>query len=465
MARKKPTPEVELLPPESPPANAKTKTVQAKHTVVYESPVVVPDEAPEEIDGQESDEFGFEPIQTARAKRKPKTMKDDVLEAMEAEGIGGSEGLTLNIDFHPDYYENGLYGVNAKRKFRGSLPCLPEFIASEQYLAYAQRFGPGAYWFTLRYTEPKKTGFKTKIIKSWLKEIDALPAQTSQIQNGQQFVSMPDPANPNVTIQMPAGQPQPIIDPLKQMRESLKMMKEMREAMGMIEPQQQQPVQPQLSPELQMASFMLQDADLKKKAIKSLFGANGDAGEKDFAELIITNVEPIGKMLEGLLDKVADRFFGGKQNGTAPMVQASHANNAANQGWPAQGQADQSEAVQISGQLPHGGDNQISNQDAAIAPEDALLAFVMDQCRRKVPPKIVARRIIEQADAINQAAPIQSIDGFLELFISLTIDEALAFVASYSDAGKEIAGLEHAKTWTEQLQAELKPAFENGGQV
>ena len=130
-------------------------------------------------------------------------------------------------------------------------------------------------------------------------------------------VSVPDPQNPGqVIVQMPAQAQQQYVDPLKQMRDSFKMMKEFREAMGIAEPQSQQPNPAPLTPEMQLASFALQDPDIKKKVVRGLFGSNGESGDKDITELIVTNIEPIGKMLEGILDKVADRFFGAKQDGT-----------------------------------------------------------------------------------------------------------------------------------------------------
>jgi len=237
--------------------------------------------------------------------------------------------------------------------------------------------------------------------------------------------------------------------------------------------QQQNPAQ-QLTPELQMAGFMLQDADLKKKAIKSLFGSNGSEGEKDIPTLLIENAEPIGKMLEGILDKIADRFFGANQNGQAqmatqgiqthpvqmerqsPRLDATIQSNETGAASDWQGNSNGLQTNQFT-------ENQ--TQQPTIAPEDALLAFVFDQCKRRIPPKIVARRILDQADYINQNAPIQSIDEFLIMFVEMPIEGALAFVDAYSEAGKEIVALEHTKTWCEGLQAELKPAFENGGQT
>lgn len=234
--------------------------------------------------------------------------------------------------------------------------------------------------------------------------------QMGHVQSGQQVVSMPDPQNPGqVIVQMPAGQPlPPQIDPLKQMRESFKMMKEMREAMGMIEPQSQQQNPQQLSPELQMAGFMLQDADLKKKAIKSLFGAGGGEPEKDILTTVIENVEPIGKAIQGIIQQIFVNIQEVRGNG-ATQIQQTPLPQDGNAQIPAGGwNDDQSSAYSIERIPQHQSNGSALNsqqiqqgheaQAHAVRPEDELLAGILDHCKRKMPPKLAADRAMKYAE-------------------------------------------------------------------
>ncbi|MDE2019810.1 MAG: hypothetical protein KGJ13_05710 [Patescibacteria group bacterium] len=448
MARRKPIAEAELLPPEDDDgAKIETKPVRKvveTKTVTYEAP---PEEPLKENDDEDFD-YEIEPRKKKKATEKEE--RDKLRAELTKYGVTPASDLRYSLFKYVDP-NSPIAGNQAETESCGRFQITKEGLLNGDHVEKARTFGPGRYFFMVYKSNQLVSSFDARIAQGW--QPQAQPGMVNTI----------DPVNPGVTIQMPAGQTQPYIDPLKQMRESFKMMKEMREAMGMIDPLQN-PQPPQLSPELQMAGFMLQDADLKKKAIKSLFGSNGDSGEKDVLTVIIENAEPIGKALEGIIRQIFSNVQDLRgSNGRAQMV---------TQAFQTEGQAGQS-AQQILSQAPESkqqagqpqGILETDQSAAEIAPEDTLLAFVLDQCNRKIPPKIVARRILDQADTINRVAPIQSIDGFLELFISLTPDEVLAFVASYSETGKEIAGLGHAKAWTESLQAELKPAFQEGGQT
>lgn len=443
MASRKKQPEAELLPPEQDDGvRIETKPVRKvveTKTVTYEAP---PEETLKENDDED---FDYDPEPRKKKKATEKEERDKLRAELTKYGVTPASDLRYSLFKYVDP-NSPIAGNQAETESCGRFQITKEGLLNGDHVEKARTFGPGRYFFLVYKSNQLVSSFDARIAQGW------------QPQQQPGMVNTIDPQNPNVTIQMPAGQAQPYVDPLKQLRESFKMMKEMREAMGMIEPQQN-PQPAQLSPELQMAGFMLQDADLKKKAIKSLFGSSGDSGEKDLLTTAIENIEPIGKALEGIIRQVFSNVQDMRGGGNGQQMQTM-------QTAPTQAQANTLAGLQNE-QLAHEESlgSEVSEQLSPVAPEDALLAFVFDQCKRRVPVKIVASRVMAQADWINQNAPIQSIDDFLIMFIEMPIEGIMAFVENYSDAGKEIAQLEWAKTWCEQLQAELKPAFENGDEA
>ena len=442
MASRKKT-EAELLPPET-EDGVKVESKPIKKVVVSR---VETFEAPSEDTLKENDEefdYDYEP------RKKKKTTEKEERDKLRAEltkyGVTPASDLRYSLFRYVDP-NSPIAGVQAETESCGRFQITKEGLLNGDHVEKARTFGPGRYFFLVYKSNQLVSSFDARIAQS----------VTPQAQPG--MMSMPDPTNPNVTIQMPAQAQQQYVDPLKQMRDSFKMMKEFREAMGIAEPQSQQPNPAPLTPEMQLASFALQDPDIKKKVVRGLFGSNGGESEKDLMGMLIEHapsiIESVGRAAESFIEKWRQPY------GQAQMVTPSLQNHGQIPQSTLQGIGQISEGESQTGQ-PAGMVQ--TDSAAAIAPEDALLAFVFDQCKRRVSVRIVANRILAQADWINQNAPIQSIDDFLIAFVEMPIDGALTFVENYSEVGKEVAALEWAKDWCAQLQAELKPAFENGGQ-
>jgi len=453
MASRKKTPDPETVPDEveieAKQVKPPTRKVVETKTVTYDAP------ANEEETPDDEPEFELEE-KPRRSKPTLKEEKQKLRDRWAKRGIAPTGNLRISL-WRFTNEDDPMSGAQADKAFCSKFVTTESAIDDGIHLDAASKFGPGRYWIMIY--------LNNQIVDQWEFRI-AAGQQMSHVQNGQQMVSMPDPQNPNVIVQMPANQPLPAaIDPLKQMRESFKMMKEMREAMGMIEPQQQQNPQ-QLSPELQMAGFMLQDADLKKKAIKSLFGTGGGEPEKDILTTVIENVEPIGKAIQGIIQQIFVNIQEVRGNGAASVAQAAFTDNGqVNSQQQEHGQTGEIQAIQeANGQALQGSSESLPQGAIAIRPEDELLAGILDHCKRKMPPKLAADRAMKYAEYIENIAPHQSVFTIIEAFTDNPVAESLALLAMANDEAAEVVAMPHAEAWATQLQAELKKAYEPGGE-
>lgn len=460
MASRKKQPEAELLPPEQDDGvRIETKPVRKvveTKTVTYEAP---PEETLKENDDEE---FDYDPEPRKKKKATEKEERDKLRAELTKYGVTPASDLRYSLFKYVDP-NSPIAGNQAETESCGRFQITKEGLLNGDHVEKARTFGPGRYFFLVYKSNQLVSSFDARIAQGW----------QPQAQPG--MVNTVDPQNPNVTIQMPMGMQQQQPDIAKLMREHMKSVRETAELMGWTPANQQQNPAQQQSPETSVAEFLMKDPSTAKKVVSNLIGGGSD--EVSWAtvvrDLVISEQGPavVREFVGGIFNGFQG-MFGGKQNGQAQMVQAPRQSH--NLHDQTQAGFDSVSGMGIQGAINQG--DQVSRESLQsamadtpttmeqVAPEDALLAFVFDQCKRKIPPKIVARRILQQADVINQNAPIQSIDDFLIMFIEMPIDGAMLFVENYSEAGKQIAGLEWAKTWCEQLQAELKPAFENGGQ-
>ena len=472
MASRKPkTNEAEIVPDEviveAKPVNKgpARKVVETK-TVTYEQPI---DEA-EEIETE--DDFDFDDKPKKPKKKTEKELRNALRERLGKSGVLPTSQLRIHV-FKFENENDPTSGVQAEKSFCCKFFCNEDGITNGQHLDIAQKYGPGRYFFMVYMNNTIVTSFEERV---------SAPSFGQVIQNGQP-VAMPDPQNPGqVIVQMPAGQPPP---PQKTFKQELKEMAETFELMQKLNGNQQQQQNPQqLSPELQMAGFMLQDADLKKKAIKSLFGAGGGEPEKDILATVIENVEPIGKAIQGIIQQIFVNIQEVRGNGTAQMAQAA----LQNQNLPMEnGQQNRhlssfqmgQEGADSFQQGEGGGLGTIEQYQMpqSVRPEDELFSRVLGFCKRRTPPDIAAGEIAALANTVeeNPAAMVpgyglirqypigSSIWPFIEMFCETPTDQALAYVASTSDAAGEIVNMPHAEAWATQLQAELKKAYEPGG--
>lgn len=470
MAKKK-IPDPEIVPDEveieAKPVKQPTRKVVETKTVTYDAPAV---EVPEEDEGED---FDFE----EKPKRNKPTLKQEkqkLRDRWAKRGIAPTGNLRISL-WKFTNEDDPMSGNQADKAFCSKFVTTESAIDDGIHLDAASKFGPGRYWIMIY--------LNNQIVDQWEFRI-AANQQMGQI-HGQQMVSMPDPQNPNVIVQMPANQPlPPQIDPMKQFRESLKMMKELREAMGMVE-QPAQPAQqnPNLSPDEQMAIFAMKQPDLAKKAIKNLIGSSGDSGDGDMLKTVLEYAPPVIEALTAGIKSILSDFRGGN-NGQAQMTQAA----LPHQDLPMEnGQQDRHlSGIQMgqegaeSFQQGDGGRYESTEQyqmPQSVRPEDELFSRVLDFCKRRTPADIAAGEIAAFANTVeeNPAAMVpgyglvrqypigSSIWPFIEMFCETPIDQALAFVGASSESGAEIIKLPHAEAWATQLQAELKKAYEPGG--
>lgn len=470
MARKKPTkPNAELVENDD-GQDAKPigkQVVEAKHTITYNKPIVVdaePDEESGDDDNDDDAEFEFE----QKPKRKKKTereLRNALRDRLAQKGVTPTSQLRIHI-FKFENDNDVISGVQAEKAFCTKIFTSEDGIINGQHLDMAQKFGPGRYLFMVYMNNAIVTSFEERI---------SAPSGMAGASNPQP-VTVPDPSNPGqVIVQMPAQQTVNPIDPFAEFDKTLKMFERFQKVFGGItHPQvETQPQQPVLTPEQQLASTLLLDPEVKKKAVKSLLGSNGDSGETNTLELVLTHAESIGKAIEGIINGLFTNVQGLRgNNGTTQMAQTAFQNHgqghnqAINQSKSALPQY-QSEMGQESDEgIPQGGYGntmQGNENQQSVSPEDQLLILVLDQCKRRLPAKIAAMRVLALADAIEQQAPWLSLYPVIEMFIQIEPDAAIAFIESYSEQAKEIASLPHAKEWTGQLQAELKASYDNGG--
>lgn len=460
MAQRKPKPATELIE-DSIPQDAKsvkpTKKVVETKTITYDAPA----EEVEELEIEDDESFDLE----EKPKRKRNTLKEVKMKLRERwakKGISPSGNLRISL-FKFTNDDDPMSGASADKAYCTKFQTTEEAIDAGIHLEAASKFGPGRYWIIIY--------LNNQIADQWEFRVAGSAMPVSQIPNGQPVTSFDQSGQPQFTIQMPNQQQPSPVDPMKVLRESFKIIKEFKEAMGVesINPPSQP--QPKVSEEMQLASFALQDPDIKKKVLKNLFGSNGD-GEKDTLELILNNVEPIGRALQGLVDRVFMNInqMRGDNNGQAAMAptalqteQIPDMQQPDGQIFARQGQSQSNEDISQGTRNGISQPTQFSQDQARQSPEDALLNFVLDQCVRKVPVKIAADRIIKMADAINEHSPAQSIDGYLELFVSVTPEAVLEYVKTSVPNGEQITAMEHSLEWTDELQKALGMFFAQDG--
>lgn len=462
MARKKPTkPNAELVENDD-GQDAKPigkQVVEAKHTITYNKPIVVdaePDEESGDDDNDDDAEFEFE----QKPKRKKKTereLRNALRDRLAQKGVTPTSQLRIHI-FKFENDNDVISGVQAEKAFCTKIFTSEDGIINGQHLDMAQKFGPGRYLFMVYMNNAIVTSFEERI---------SAPSGMAGASNPQP-VTVPDPANPGqVIVQMPAQQQANPIDPFAEFDKTLKMFERFQKVFGGItHPQvEAQPQQPQLTPEQQLASTLLLDPEVKKKAVKSLLGSNGDNGETNTLELVLTHAESIGKAIEGIINGLFTNVQGLRgNNGTTQMAQTPRQRSGHPESqWQDHGQHGQTQEIQATnGQALESHSQGIP--EVSISPEDQLLILVLDQCKRRLPAKIAAMRVLALADAVEQQAPWMSLYPVIEMFIQIEPDAAIAFIEGYSEQAKEIASLPHAKEWTGQLQAELKASYDNGGE-
>lgn len=453
MARKK-IPDPEIIPDgveiDAKPIKSPTRKVVETKTVTYDAPV---DEAETP---EEEDDFDFE----EKPKRNKPTLKQEkqkLRDRWAKRGIAPTGNLRISLwKFTND--DDPMSGAQADKAYCNKFVTTEDAIDSGIHLEAASKYGPGRYWIMIY--------LNNQIVDQWEFRI-AAGQPMGQVQSGQQMVSMPDPSNPQVTIQMPAGQP--VVQ--KTFKQELKEMAETFELMQKLNGNQQpQPIAPPVSPEISVAELLMKDPHHAKKIVGNLMGGEG---EKDLMALAFEHgpalIESLGNVIRNIISDVK-----GGMNGTAQVQQTTLPQDRNAQIPASEWNGDQSSVHSIEGIPQHQGNGNALNpqqvqqgheaQAPAIRPEDELLAGILDHCKRRMPPRMAADRAFKYAEYVERVAPQQSVFTLIEQFTDNPIDESLALFELLSDEAKEILAMPHAKAWATQLQAELKKAYEPGGE-
>jgi len=462
-SKKKTKPDLEIVEDDAgldpKPVNAPARKVVETKTITYEEPV-------SETDDEDMEE-GFIIEDKPSYRKAAKSERTKAKERWQKKrGVTG--GLyRIRIDRLPLFDVNGQTGVNAERKFVKMISsCTGKYVDDEEYLEVIRgmiqtgQTQPGAFWVQILDSQG--------IVDQWAEFLDGGMPATIQAQP----IAVPDHANPGqVIVQMPQ-QSQIQTDPFAEFDKTLKMferMEKMRQSLGVVPAQQQNPA-PMQSPEISVAELLMKDPHHAKKIVGNLMGGEG---EKDLMALAFEHgpalIESLGNVIRNIISDVK-----GGINGTTQVQQATLPQDRNAQIPASEWNGDQSSVHSIEGIPQHQGNGNALNpqqvqqgheaQAPATRPEDELLAGILDHCKRRMPPRMAADRAFKYAEYVERVAPQQSVFTLIEQFTDNPIEESLSLFELLSDEAKEILAMPHAKAWAMQLQAELKKAYEPGGE-
>lgn len=457
MASRKKIPDPEIVPDEveieAKPVKQPTRKVVETKTVTYDAP------ANEEELPEEEDDFDFE----EKPKRNKPTLKQEkqkLRDRWAKRGIAPTGNLRISL-WKFTNEDDPMSGNQADKAFCSKFVTTESAIDDGIHLDAASKFGPGRYWIMIY--------LNNQIVDQW--EFRVAAGQPMGQIHSQQMVSMPDPQNPNVIVQMPAQQAQPMADPYKDLERSIKLIKSLKELdgpnAGHSEPQTQK------SENEMLISALANNPKVVETALDGIFkfGKRNGGGEDDVSwasvvkELITSEHGPlvVREFVGGVFNGFKGMFSGGN-NGQATMAQTAFQNHGENQVRPTQRQDGENQAIQESnGQALQSHPESLPEGSIAIRPEDELLAGILDHCKRRMPPRMAADRAFKYAEYVERVAPQQSVFTLIEQFTDNPIEESLALFELLSDEAKEVLAMPHSKQWAMQLQAELKKAYEPGG--
>lgn len=454
--KKQPT-EIEVLPPEDNQPPQKVIKHKTEWVEVVEEPTT--DDAVDFSDDAEVE---------ARPRRKTKNEREELRKKLAQSGATPGSQLKLTIEryLHSDVVD-GSGGMFAETEHCTKYVCSESHVTGEDYIDVARRFGPGLYRFTLR--------LQNKIVTAWDKRISATP-QTPVVQH----VDSNDPTSPQVIVQGDGQQTvmPSIKDIMKVQREALKeqleMAKLMREAYGFApeQPQQQQTTDPKIA----ALQLIAENPDVMEKIgsgiAKTVLGSKGGDDSDPWAEVAKEAIRSgqASEIVASLIREIMAPFrnmWGNQNNGQAQMAQAPLQNQPTEQAAQVpllqtqqqgvEGNQQNAPTGRGSTELPQG----VQNQAQTITPAEQALAVVIANCAQKTPPQIVADQLLKHADLLNEQAPIYSIDGYLDMFAIMPVDDALEFVKT-QPGGEQVASLPHAKEWTAELQRLIQEAGQEG---
>lgn len=346
-----------------------------------------------------------------KVKHKP-SVRDKLKGKLSRAGIGSSEQLQLRIDRLPSFNLNGFTGVKAEGEFLDRLLCNMDFITSEQYLEMlAKRYGPGTYRLTLR--------FENRNLSIWHETIGAPFSQVEETGG-----------NPPAYPQNPPIHSGPSIK--RQLAELAEMAAIIDQIRGKQTPTAPEP--PAVPKEIQFASVLLSDPEVRAKAIGGLKSLMGDSSpETSTAELMMKYADPVINAFDRLVNSVVN---GIQTVRSGPPPRKTF-------------QPDQVENEQEAEELEAGIEQtELTPQTA----EDVLLNRLVQDLEKKFPPELIADRLNSIADRVFQASPDQSVYTWLEIFCRYEPAAILGMASLASPRAEAAAKLPHAEQWIKEIQ-------------
>lgn len=426
-----------------------TKLVEAEHTIKYKQPFNVPaPPLPEDDEDDLSMDYDEE-----EERPKPKKIKLSIREKLKAKlqgsSIGETDQISLRIDRLPYYDANGQTGLQAEREFCSIIKCQIEFITNDEYLAEtSKRHGAGMYWFTIRHYK--------SILASWSHRVGGAPQIASvQSENGS--------SNPQIVYQQIPNTPAPAVPITKSLKELADVIELVDRIRGNNHepPQIIEPPQSQISPDVQLASLLMADADLKKKAIVNLLGTKDK--ETDYIALAIehgpTIIDAIGKAIQVVVKEVKLPLNG--VNHEAPPTRMASP-QPQNQVWNGSRQAMDSTPERMqSAQIPSGAQESpidTGSERVITDPRDELMRIAFEGCARNDPPQVTAGQLTAWCEYVETNYPTHSVWGWMDVFTGQTTEEVITLLQTgvLGETGKQIATMPHAHKWIGELRELLK---------
>lgn len=225
------------------------------------------------------------------------------------------------------------------------------------------------------------------------------------------------------------------------LKAQLKELAELRQFMDTIFPRQSEPnpVAPP-DPETALLSLLAKEPEVMDRVAKGALGKlMGDAPreENPWAEVALEAIK--SGQAANMLQAGINALFNGLRSmtPTPQQVVAPPAANPMAQAPPPP--------------LPE----DVPSMIPAPSPEERVLSLAVDHCLASRPATVAATRILAIADQINDQAPEYSVDGYLQMFITMTPDQAIEFAAQFAERGPLLREVPDVAAWVAQLQAAI----------
>lgn len=399
-----------------------------------------------------SDEDDEEYVEERRAEKKKKSLRQKIKERLQKGRNGAGEQLVMRVDRMTSFESDGELGVMADKVICFRMPVTLEYMEREDFIPEIMRRVPKGGDFTI--TTRDRIGVLDIIDIHIDKQQPAQPVTVTDPATGQSTIIYQQAPNGS-TAQQPIG----VVDPMKQFRDSLKMVKEMKEAFGsevVTATATTQPPQPPGTIEERVGRILESQAVTEAIIKKVLGGGEGKSGKRDLMELVFEHAPSIIRELKEAAREIMADVRGNRNEQTQNQNQE--------QGRIAEGGNVHGAGVDIDNAPGRntGEGNHESQTQAQIPIEEQIVIGLLEQCKRKVPPKVAYKRLTEIADRINYDAPNQSIDGYFDLFAEATPEMVMMWLENTVPGGKEVLAMPHSKQWIVDLQAEVKKGMEEG---